>query len=476
MEKSSLIFENSEDVEGFRNHLSPESSSRSSPPPSPSSLSLSLHKSYPALVSSLTRDQCLRPYDWEKLQLLGGSEFFVPGKVIKIAGKNLGGVYQLVSGSISVVRPSGDGKEVLATLMPGDVYGLMSFIDGFSAKTALAAGDNGALIYGLETTELLQEFGKDHILGGKFYTYAALSLSKNLGLLTSRAAALRKPPKASNSSRSSVKSKGDDGEGMEEVVVVPAVLCRRRDAHGNFSVHSTHAIFLSKVFGSKVEVVVDYSLVRVNGGIQFLVVQMKGKQRLQMKNEEGQVYLFKLDDPQSLIDLIQAQAAKGLKAQTQGQSKAKWGRSSSIVESEAMHETMSSTDWDFLLNDGSKIKKFKRDEPCLKEGDTQNDLYQITAGSVRIEKGGNVVAKLGEGSIFGELSFLQWYTEGTEGKASANVIADARKVEMVMLDGKSVKGLLSKNARLRSCFFVYISQLIVGRLRKTLELTFAESQ
>ena len=159
---------------------------------------------------------------------------------------------------------------------------------------------------------------------------------------------------------------------------------------------------------------------------------------------------------------------------------------------------MSATDWDFLLTDGSKIMKFKKDEPCLVEGDIQNNLYQITSGSVRIEKGGNffvffssktffyslslslclpsgnVVAKLGQGSIFGELAFLQWYSDGTEAKASANVIADARKVEMVMLDGKFVSGALAKNARLRSCFFVYISQLIVDRLRKTLEMTYGD--
>ena len=133
---------------------------------------------------------------------------------------------------------------------------------------------------------------------------------------------------------------------------------------------------------------------------------------------------------------------------------------------------MSSTDWDVLLNDGSKTKKFKRDDICLTEGESQNDLYQITHGSVRIEKGGKVVARLGNGSIFGELSFLQWYSDGTEAKASANVVADERKVEMVMLDGKLVSASLGKNARLRSCFFVYMSQLIVERLRRTLEMTY----
>jgi len=137
---------------------------------------------------------------------------------------------------------------------------------------------------------------------------------------------------------------------------------------------------------------------------------------------------------------------------------------------------MSSTDWDVLLNDGSKTKKFKKDEICLREGESQNDLYQITHGSVRIEKGGNVVAKLGNGSIFGELSFLEWYSDGTEAKASANVVADERKVEMVMLDGKLVWASLAKNARLRSCFFVYMSQLIVARLRKTLELTYGQTE
>ena len=136
------------------------------------------------------------------------------------------------------------------------------------------------------------------------------------------------------------------------------------------------------------------------------------------------------------------------------------------------HETMSTTDWDIFLNYGSRMIKYKRDEICLKEGESQNDLFQITSGGVRIEKNGKVVAKLPSGAIFGELSFLNWYSAGVNATASANVVADSKKVEMVVLDGQYLSGALAPNSRLRSCFFVYLCNLLVSRLQTTLKLMY----
>ena len=75
----------------------------------------------------------------------------------------------------------------------------------------------------------------------------------------------------------------------------------------------------------------------------------------------------------------------------------------------------------------------------------------------------------------GEVSFLNWFCDGTEAFASAHVVADDKKVEMVVLEGKYLSRALGKNPRMRSCFFVYISQLLVERVRRTLEITYSDS-
>jgi putative ABC transport system ATP-binding protein len=45
-------------------------------------------------------------------------------------------------------------------------------------------------------------------------------------------------------------------------------------------------------------------------------------------------------------------------------------------------------------------------EPVVREGDVGHELYLISDGEVRVERGGNEVARLGPGEFFGELALL----------------------------------------------------------------------
>ena len=184
----------------------------------------------PSVMVSQTRDQCLRPYDWDQILTLASAKYYSPWSVICEGGKSISGLFQVVEGSVVVVKEGG-GKEVMGSLLPMDVYGLVSFIDFAPAKLYLSAGEGGAMVAGLEATDLLKMFKQDHVLASKFYTYIALSLSKNLTMLTTRAAAVKKPKGqggAKGGSKEKGAGKGDEGEDKEESVVVSAVLCRRR--------------------------------------------------------------------------------------------------------------------------------------------------------------------------------------------------------------------------------------------------------
>lgn len=79
-------------------------------------------------------------------------------------------------------------------------------------------------------------------------------------------------------------------------------------------------------------------------------------------------------------------------------------------------------DWKLILS-GANLVKFMKDEIVIEQGSLNCHLYRIKEGGVRVEKSydGQVttLAKLGPGSMFGEMSVLS-----KSGKASASIISD----------------------------------------------------
>lgn len=67
-------------------------------------------------------------------------------------------------------------------------------------------------------------------------------------------------------------------------------------------------------------------------------------------------------------------------------------------------------------------KVYKDGEIILREGSTSREMYVIQSGKVLVAKGDVVLATLGEGEIFGEISLL----DGQPRSASVKALGDVR--------------------------------------------------
>lgn len=133
-------------------------------------------------------------------------------------------------------------------------------------------------------------------------------------------------------------------------------------------------------------------------------------------------------------------------------------------------------------------RTFENGQHLIDQGKTQNAIYVIETGEVRIERrlkvrakyvvdNGKVrversvdgaedsytnveIARLGAGAIFGEMSFLDGQP------VSANVIA-VGTVEALCIDVKSIKQAMKEDPSFAGRFYHSIAEILVNRLRAT---------
>lgn len=133
-------------------------------------------------------------------------------------------------------------------------------------------------------------------------------------------------------------------------------------------------------------------------------------------------------------------------------------------------------------------RSFESGQRLIDQGKSQNAIYVIEGGEVRIERRLRVrakyvvdkgkvriersddgdedsytnveIARLGPGAIFGEMSFI-------DGKpVSANVIA-VGKVDVVRVDAKSVNQAMENDPSFAGRFYHSIAEILINRLRAT---------
>lgn len=136
-----------------------------------------------------------------------------------------------------------------------------------------------------------------------------------------------------------------------------------------------------------------------------------------------------------------------------------------------------------LLDSGKRLR-FKPGEIIVRQGERLNGIYVVLQGEVRIEHGIQVVrqtvikqtdghdsikeipgrlsvevTRLGRGSIFGEMSFVD------DSPTSASVGA-AGEVEVVYVDGAKVRARLDEDAGFAARFYHSLAIVLSGRLRE----------
>jgi len=119
-----------------------------------------------------------------------------------------------------------------------------------------------------------------------------------------------------------------------------------------------------------------------------------------------------------------------------------------------------------LLLEKARRLTYSPGEVIIAEGSTQQALYLVHAGHVRVERerlgAPTAVTRLGPGELFGEMAFVE------ERGASASVVADGT-VEVDVVDGSHVHALLMSVPGLAARFFQSLAVTLSNRLRETSE-------
>jgi len=116
------------------------------------------------------------------------------------------------------------------------------------------------------------------------------------------------------------------------------------------------------------------------------------------------------------------------------------------------------------------VAAYKEGDVVISEDEKDNRLYVCLTGSVRVVKQEEVIAELGTGSFFGEMSLID------KGPRSADVIA-AERSSMIYIDRENFFGLVTREPRLAVKLLWPMCRVLNQRLRETsAELAWSRSQ
>ena len=127
---------------------------------------------------------------------------------------------------------------------------------------------------------------------------------------------------------------------------------------------------------------------------------------------------------------------------------------------------MTPEDWNALLHKARR-REYRYNDVVLTQGFVGEALYVVSEGEVRVERedfGRTVqLARLGPGSVFGEMSLLD------KSGASANVVADGR-TEILCVDGPELNDLTEQDPAFAARFYHSLATTLSRRLRATNEI------
>eukprot|EP01126_Amoeba_proteus_P057125 TRINITY_DN7248_c0_g2_i1.p1 TRINITY_DN7248_c0_g2~~TRINITY_DN7248_c0_g2_i1.p1 ORF type:complete len:1107 (+),score=252.97 TRINITY_DN7248_c0_g2_i1:576-3896(+) len=124
-------------------------------------------------------------------------------------------------------------------------------------------------------------------------------------------------------------------------------------------------------------------------------------------------------------------------------------------------------DWSLIIS-GTRSVRYRLSEFVIQQGQQQHQcIFQIAKGKCRIEKqldngSTDTIAQIVNGSIFGEISFL----EGDGGKASASVVADEDDTIIQIIEGFFLDIAFEYYPDLSGRFYHYLAQMLSERLKE----------
>jgi len=131
----------------------------------------------PPVEETLTSELSLTQEDWDLI--LQGSEYNTYMKDMKVLpqGEASGKIYQIGNGVLRVEKASG---EIVGTMTSPEMFGEISFLSGQGASVTIKADENNVDVYTIDREYILSMFEKVPLMGGKFYKFLALILSRRI--------------------------------------------------------------------------------------------------------------------------------------------------------------------------------------------------------------------------------------------------------------------------------------------------------
>lgn len=116
-------------------------------------------------------------------------------------------------------------------------------------------------------------------------------------------------------------------------------------------------------------------------------------------------------------------------------------------------------DWKLLL-EKSQFISYRDGETILEKGSQRRAIFIVEKGTIRIERSpGAVIARRGQGAVFGEMAFLE------NSGASASVVADG-PVDVSVIEEAHLNALLSSVSGLATRFYQTLAVTLAHRLRE----------
>lgn len=126
--------------------------------------------------------------------------------------------------------------------------------------------------------------------------------------------------------------------------------------------------------------------------------------------------------------------------------------------------SMNVTEWDEIISLAT-VASFEKDKIIMKEGQTNQSLYQIINGICAVERlredgtGRVELGRMRKGEIFGELTFL------LGGTASVSVVAQSSHVDILIINKLDLQPFFQKRMDLCPKFYKYLATQISNRIR-----------
>lgn len=114
-------------------------------------------------------------------------------------------------------------------------------------------------------------------------------------------------------------------------------------------------------------------------------------------------------------------------------------------------------------------------EELFSKGDTAHSLYVVQMGAIHIQQEGKTgesinVARLGTGSLFGEMAFI----DGEKRSATATA---AEKSHLIALEYSKIKEIMQQDQKTSTQFYQALAKFLCNRLRTTTtDLSFAKEK